>query len=326
MTLIEQRPVRTGSHRPDTAAVGADRARRRRRRQWIDRAIYTLALIASGVASIWPVAATYNNDWQAWLHAQDAVRSQETVPAADAAQFLADARAYNAALPPGLFSDPIGAQPLDNPAYAAYEQLLGGSAGIMGTLRIPDIGVNLPIRHGTSDEVLGKGAGHVYGTSLPVGGVDTHAALSAHRGLPRLTAFDNLPDLQVGDHFFIETYGEKLAYQVSEITTVLPHEMDHLARVEGADLVTLITCTPYGINSHRVLVTGERVPWTEEVAAKDASSFDWSIRDWMWPRIGAASLAVLILLFLVGRWITQDARRVGTRRGRRSPLRDGGVR
>lgn len=145
-----------------------------------------------------------------------------------------------------------------------YEDILN-VGGIMGYVEIPCIQVNQPIYHGTSDEVLQKGVGHLEGSSLPVGGENTHAVITGHTGLSSAKFFDDLTELKEGDMFFFHVLGETLAYQVDQITVITPDEMNHFTREPGKDYATLLTCTPYGINSHRLLVRGVRVPYTPEV-------------------------------------------------------------
>ena len=144
--------------------------------------------------------------------------------------------------------------------------------GIMGYITIPRIGVELPIYHGTSDAVLQVAAGHLEGTSLPVGGESTHAVISAHRGLPSAKLFTHLDRLEVGDTFTITVLDRELTYEVDKISIVLPTEVDELKVVDGKDYVTLMTCTPYGINTHRLLVRGERTEYIppEELAEQNA--------------------------------------------------------
>ncbi len=153
--------------------------------------------------------------------------------------------------------------------YASLLDLNGN--GVMGSVEIPKIDINLPIYHGTTEEVLQLGAGHLEGTSLPIGGADTHASISAHRGLPMKKMFTNLDQLEAGDVFYLHVLGETLAYQVEQTETVLPDQVDALAIVPGEDRVTLITCTPYGINTHRIYVHGVRVPYEEAVEAAAAA-------------------------------------------------------
>ncbi len=156
---------------------------------------------------------------------------------------------------------------LDCRQVGGYDEVLNiGGDGIMGYISIDKIGVELPIYHGISDEVLTVAAGHIEGTSLPVGGVGTHCALSAHRGLPNAKLFTHLDKLEVGDTFVLNTLGETLTYQVDQVKVVTPEAVDDLLAVEDKDYCTLVTCTPYGINSHRLLVRGERVATQEKSA------------------------------------------------------------
>ena len=142
---------------------------------------------------------------------------------------------------------------------AVYEGLLDVNGdGIMGVIEIPKIGVRLPIYHGTGSYGLERGVGHMEGTSLPVGGEGAHCGLSGHRGLPSARLFTDLDQMERGDLFFINVLGELLVYQVDQVNVVLPHELEYMAAVEGEDLVTLVTCTPYGVNTHRLLVRGRR--------------------------------------------------------------------
>ena len=134
----------------------------------------------------------------------------------------------------------------------------------MGSIEIPRISVNLPIYHGTSDEVLSSGVGHVLGSSLPIGGADTRSLLTAHRGLPNSKLFTRLDEIIEGDLFFIRVQNNTLAYKVNKIEVINPEEVEKLKIKENEDLISLITCTPYGINTHRLVVTGERVPFDKE--------------------------------------------------------------
>lgn len=139
--------------------------------------------------------------------------------------------------------------------------------GMMGYIEIPQIGVSLPVYHYTSEEVLAKGIGHLYGSSLPVGGESTHAVLTGHCGLMDARLFTDLDKLKKGDRFTVNVFDEKLNYEIDQIKTVLPNELDDLAISKGEDYVTLMTCTPYGINSHRLLVRGHRISDDVEVKA-----------------------------------------------------------
>ena len=167
--------------------------------------------------------------------------------------------------------------------------------GIMGYITIPKIGVELPVYHGTSDGVLQVAAGHLEGSSLPVGGAGTHAVISAHRGLPSAKLFTNLDELEVGDTFTITVLDRVLTYEVDQISIVLPTETDLLQPVEGKDYVTLMTCTPYGINTHRLLVRGKRIENAENQKHIRVTADALRIE----PIIVAPALAVPMLLVML---------------------------
>lgn len=145
----------------------------------------------------------------------------------------------------------------------SYNSLLNQANGIMGSIEIPKIDVDLPVYHGTEDNVLSVGVGHIQGTSLPVGGENTHCVLSGHRGLPGSSLFTRLDEMKEGDLFFLSVMGETLAYKVYDIQVVDPDNTEVLEITAGKDDVSLVTCTPYGLNTHRLVVTGERVPYEE---------------------------------------------------------------
>lgn len=145
-----------------------------------------------------------------------------------------------------------------------YQVLLNPAGdGVMGSIEIPKINVNLPIYHGTEDETLAKGIGHIYGSSLPVGGEDTHCLLAGHRGLPDSQLLTRLHELEVGDLFNVKVYNQILTYEVCEIRIIKPEDVAVLTIQPGRDLISLITCTPYGINTYRLVVTGERTEGNE---------------------------------------------------------------
>ena len=156
------------------------------------------------------------------------------------------------------------------PPLAYAEQLTVG--GVMAYVDIPQIGVYLPVQHGTNAETLEKSVGHVVGTSLPVGGSNTHAVLSAHSGMASSKLFSDIDQLTEGDTFYVHVLGDTLAYEVDSINIVLPTDTSLLQIEEGKDLVTLVTCTPFGVNTHRLLVRGHRVPYVPEREAKTAET------------------------------------------------------
>ena len=168
------------------------------------------------------------------------------------------AESYNEALAPISTYDKEGI----SEASHNYDSLLNlGGNGIMGYIEIPCIQVNLPIYHGTDTETLERGVGHLLGSSLPVGGSGTHAVLSGHSGMAGQKMFTDLLQMKTGDIFYLHVLGETLAYEVDSLNTVLPHDTSLLGITDGSDLCTLITCTPIAVNSHRLLVTGHRIPF-----------------------------------------------------------------
>ena len=187
----------------------------------------------------------------------------------DRERMLADAHAYNDALAASSGAGTPaseGGEPAQVGETLAYDDLLNlNGDGMMGYLIIPKMNVELPIYHTVEERVLQVGVGHMESSSLPVGGESTHAALSGHRGLPSAKLFTDLDQMEVGDQFYIKVLGETLAYEVHDVETVLPTETESLAIQQGQDLVTLITCTPYGINSHRLLVHAHRIPYEPQM-------------------------------------------------------------
>lgn len=181
----------------------------------------------------------------------------------------------------------------------SYESLLDVSdTGVMGSIEIPKIDVDLPIYHGTSDDALDIGVGHLEGSSLPVGGENTKAILTGHRGLPGSTLFTRLDEMVEGDLFFLNVMGETLAYKVTDIVTILPEDVSSLEIEAGTDKVSLITCTPYGINTHRLVVTGERVPY-EEAEYNSIMSTLPSFRELAFTVLPFALLGVVIIIKIV---------------------------
>ncbi|MDO5676944.1 MAG: class C sortase [Propionibacteriaceae bacterium] len=170
------------------------------------------------------------------------------------------ARAYNETLDPKRMSDPYTRR--ESQGIAEYARMLEVRE-LIGHVEIPKIRQDLPIYAGTSDEVLNKGVGHLEGTSLPTGGINTHSVLTAHRGLPTARLFTDLDKLELGDIFYVHNIDKVLAYEVDQIIVVEPNEFEHALVVPGQDHVTLLTCTPYMINSHRLLVRGIRVEMVE---------------------------------------------------------------
>lgn len=181
-----------------------------------------------------------------------------------------------------------------------YDDLLDiTGTGIMGYIDIPSIQVELPIYHGTSEGVLQIAAGHVEGSSLPTGGENTHCVISAHRGLPSARLFTDLDKMQIGDTFTLSVVDRILTYEVDQILTVLPHEVEPLYVQEGEDYCTLVTCTPYGINTHRLLVRGTRIENAEEVVVKRVTADAVQIQPLLVAPMVAAPILLLLLIILI---------------------------
>ena len=226
--------------------------------------IATLAfLIALGI-TLYPMISTwYNERHQAEVH----IHYQEKVEQVDNTKLIEAkelAVAYNQTILPGAqdedsFSNEALLNAIED--YAGLLNLAGD--GIMGYVEIPKIGVSLPIYHGTNNSTLERGVGHLLGSSLPVGGESTHSVLTAHSGMASQKMFSDLDRMKIGDVFYLDVLGERLAYQVDQIKTVLPYDTTYLQTEIGSDLCTLVTCTPFGVNTHRLLVRGTRIPYEE---------------------------------------------------------------
>lgn len=254
--------------------------------------VFLVLLLLAGVSLLlYPSLSDYWNS----MHQTRAIASYaETVSQLDTAQYdemWKAAQDYNRSL-----AQRETAFALTDEQKAAYESLLDVSGlGVMGYIEIPEIDCSLPIYHGTEESVLQVAVGHLEWSSLPVGGEGTHCVLSGHRGLPSAKLFTNLDKLAVGDTFLLRVLDEVLTYEVDQILIVEPEQVDALGIVPGEDYCTLVTCTPYGINTHRLLVRGHRVENTPEAArmhvTADATQFD--------PLLVAPVLAIPVLLFLL---------------------------
>lgn len=220
--------------------------------------ISTIILIVILLAGVGILLYPSVSDWWNSMHATQAiagyVTAVEDMSARDREEILEAARKYNASLEDGVNFV------LSDEAYAEYEKLLDiTGTGIMGYVQISSIGVNLPIYHSVEESVLQIAVGHIPGSSLPVGGERTHSILSGHRGLPSAKLFSDLDQMVEGDTFTINIMDQTITYMVDQIRIVLPEETGDLAIEPGRDYCTLVTCTPYGVNTHRMLVRGKRI-------------------------------------------------------------------
>lgn len=219
------------------------------------------------------------------------------------------AKLYNTVLSEGhvQLSDPFKVES-DVVSSESYQKMLNSGTGIMSYIDIPKIDVYLPVYHGTSSEVLEQGIGHLEGSSLPVGGESTHCVLSGHTGLNRAKLFTDLTELEEGDNFYIHTLGETLAYEVDQITVVDPADVSNLEIEKGEDYVTLLTCTPYGVNSHRLLVRGTRVPYEPDQESEDSADSSTpattkkTTSRWMleYEKALVAGISIVILIAIIG--------------------------
>ena len=220
-------------------------------------------LLALGITLYPLISNWYNERHQSEIHTQ----YQEIIQKVDNSDLIRAkelANEYNAAILPGTqLSDAFSQESLLWASEDYEHQLNLAGDGTMGYVEIPLIQVNLPIYHGTDSDTLDVGIGHLLGSSLPVGGESTHSVLTAHSGMANQKMFSDLDKLKLGDVFYLQVLDETLAYQVDLINTVLPHDTTFLGITEGEDFCTLVTCTPFGVNTHRLLVRGTRIPYEE---------------------------------------------------------------
>ena len=220
-------------------------------------------------------------------------------------EMIENARTYNQTLDvpavPDAFSIREGTQDKE------YESLLNESgSGMIGTVEIPAIKVNIPIYHYTTSASLEKGAGHLLGSALPVGGEGTHCVVSAHRGLPNQKLFTDLNLLKAGDVFYFHVLDQTFAYEVDQILTVEPSQVESLSVVKGEDYATLVTCTPYAVNTHRLLVRGHRVPYSDEEYKENVkNAVPRSDKNYMMMQALCVLIGIVIavVIFFVTGWI-----------------------
>ena len=260
-------------------------------------------IIAGTVLGYAPVATVVNNlrqHQQSQEYSQQIARRESTSEGkAKNKAAIQKARDYNSTLNGIPILDPF-LEDVEN-SSAKYQQYLGvlADSDVMSRIRVESAGIDLPVRHGTDDSSIATGAGHVYGTALPVGGEGNRTVLTAHTGMQSATLFDHLTDVKVGDIMVVETYGEKLTYKVTDIRTVLPSQSDALTAVPGKDLLTLMTCTPYGVNTHRLLVTGERTSNAEGATTEPGVQHELAGLSWMMKAMGTLAVALILAGLMV---------------------------
>ena len=251
------------------------------------------------------IANQWNNHRQKQLigNYESVISDKEAAGNIDYAAEMKKAEAYNDALLPSILPDSFAVADASTETDSSYEDSLNiAGDGMMGIVEIPKIAIKLPIYHGTGDEVLQKAAGHLEGSSLPICGESTHAVISAHRGLPSASLFTDLDQLEIGDHFLIHVLDETLCYEVDQILVVDPEDTSALAVEDGEDLVTLLTCTPYGVNTQRLMVRGHRVPYEEQAVADEQtplSGLSLHTNYLLWVVVGIVITGVFILILFI---------------------------
>lgn len=266
--------------------------------------IIIIFVLGIGVMS-YPLISSFVNNIASRSQATEYKKSVAQMPDEETEKLINEAKDYNKNMSGKIIlTDPFDAEAYQKIGVEYQNTLKINDEGLMGYIDVPKINVYLPIYHGTSPETLAKGAGHLQNTSLPVGGESSHSVISAHSAFPGETFFDYLTDMQEGDEFFVHILDKTLKYEVDQISVVLPEEVDKLRIVNGGDYVTLLTCTPYTINTHRLLVRGKRVPYDDtkylETGASVAS-FDSSGIFFLGYKIPywAAFVSIIVFIALV---------------------------
>ncbi len=276
----------------------------------LTKLIFALLFLAGLSLLLYPLIS---NEWNDYRQSKlistydEAVAVRSSEGKIDYAGEKAAALAYNENLLPYVLPDSFAeAASREEPSEEYMSSLNLTGDGMMGYVEIPKIGVKIPVYHTTDEDVLERAAGHLEGSSLPVGGEGTHAVISAHRGLPSAALFTDLDQLAEGDYFFLSVLDDSLCYMVDHISIVEPSDTSSLAAEEGKDLVTLMTCTPYGVNSHRLLVRGSRVDFEDiedmEVAMAAFSGPSIHTNYLLWVMVGLSVTGAFILfLYLYDR-------------------------
>ena len=278
-----------------------------------------LFLLALGL-TLYPVVSNYYNQ-RHQSQIQTAYREVlEQTDTAELKRIREQAAAYNAAITPGAAEEAYTQESILAASENYVNQLNLGGTGIMGYVMIPKIDVDLPIYHGTGSDALDRGTGHLLGSSLPVGGEGTHTIITGHSGMASQKMFTDLEQLQEGDVFYLHVLDETLAYEVKAVYTVLPHDTTYLGIVPGQDLCTLVTCTPTGINTHRLLVQGSRIPFVPAAEPTDAEpeyesavSSPWEEQYWLGIRLGLAAMVCMVLLLNVFLYLREKKPQKGGR-------------
>ena len=279
-------------------------------------AIAAIAFLLSLGITLYPaISSSYHEKHQSQIQ----VSYQERLEQADTAAVdtaRKQAIQYNQAMLEGVQEDAFDHEVLLCASEGYKDQLNIAGNGIMGYVEIPNIRVSLPIYHGTADVTLQKGVGHLLGSSLPVGGESTHAVLTGHSGMASQRMFSDLDLMKTGDVFYLDVLGERMAYHVDQIKTVLPYDTTHLGIVSGMDHCTLITCTPFGVNTHRLLVRGIRIPYeqaqviVEEILAEEMPESTWE-QEYKNSICITTAVVVMVGLAVLAVWLYRRSRHAG---------------
>ena len=278
-----------------------------------------LFLLALGL-TLYPVVS----NWYIGRH-QSRIQTEyrevlEQTDSAEIESIRESAAAYNKTITPGAAEEAYSQASIRLATEDYVNQLNVSGSGIMGYVEIPKIGVDLPIYHGTGADSLDRGTGHLLGSSLPVGGESTHTIITGHSGMASQKMFTDLEQLREGDIFYLHVLDETLAYEVREIHTVLPHDTTYLGITTGEDYCTLVTCTPFGINTHRLLVRGTRIPYeeaevitAEKLQVEDTPASTWEQQYIKGILLGIATVAVILVFCIWGSHCQKRRRRRKTR-------------
>lgn len=285
-------------------------------KKWLIIVLASIAFLIALGLTLYPLIS----DWYATRH-ESVLQTEyiEKVKQTDDSVLAAEwekAVRYNEAIMPGAREEDTFSAEALAAAAVGYDELLNITGnGVMGYVEIPKIGLTLPVYHGTAGNTLERGAGHLQGSSLPVGGDSTHTVLTAHSGMAGRKMFSDIDQLEEGDVFYLRILGETLAYRVDQILTVLPYEAEDLRIVEGKDLCTLVTCTPFSVNTHRLLVRGSRITYEEAAEIEANASTGGTKVQSTWKRkykqaviIGVALALLLIITVIIVRRVRRKRR------------------
>lgn len=276
-----------------------------------------LCFLAALGIMLYPAVSSYVNEkYRSEIHTEYEL-VMEQVDTGELDRIREQAVTYNAAITPGATQSDAFSQESMLAASEDYRELLDpAGTGIMGYVEVPSLNIYLPIYHGTGTDSLERGIGHLMGSSLPVGGSSTHTILTGHSGMASQRMFTDLHQLAGGDVFYLHVLGETLAYQVEKIHTVLPYDTTYLGITQGEDLCTLITCTPIGVNSHRLLVQGTRIPYEKAVEVQEKveaqpiqKGSNWEDQYKLGIGMGILGTALMALIAFLRRWIPKWIRR-----------------